>query len=145
MNKSGFEHSKLQLLYYTHCKQLGILPVQYGFDFHDFKLFHIIVHKFSSIKLPTYLHFIMVRVGWDWHTLTTFPWSLILSQPELEAQNQKGFLLIYTFYRTHLSWNRLLHSLCKIIRPSKFKCKLFQFIWGQFVTSTSNTELEDGH
>ena len=38
-------YSSNDLLYYAHCKQPKILPVRYRFDYHDLKLFHLIVHK----------------------------------------------------------------------------------------------------
>ena len=59
---SNVSYSSDKLLYFTHCKQLSILPVQYRFDFHDLKLFHLIVQKFSSIKLPFICNSIMVLV-----------------------------------------------------------------------------------
>ena len=37
-------YSSNHLLYYAHCKQQKILPVRYRFDYHDLKLFHLIVH-----------------------------------------------------------------------------------------------------
>ena len=49
--------SNNNLLYYAHCKQLHIWPVRFRFDFHDLKLLHLIIYKFSGINLLTYLHF----------------------------------------------------------------------------------------
>ena len=55
-------YSSNKLLYFTHCRQLKTLPVQYRFDYHDLKLLHLIVHNLSFIKLPPYLHFMRVLV-----------------------------------------------------------------------------------
>ena len=142
---SNVSYSSDKLLYFTHCKQLSILPVQYRFDFHDLKLFHLIVHKFSSIKLPTYLHFYNGSSRLRFTHLDHL--SLITDTVPTGArssESKRGFANSY-FYRTHLSWNRLPLSLREIIRPSEFKCKLLQFIWEEFVNSTPDTELEDDH
>ena len=45
-------YSSNKLLYFTHCRQMNILPVQYRFDYHDLKLFHPIFHNRSFIILP---------------------------------------------------------------------------------------------
>ena len=50
---SSSSYSSNKSLYFTCCRQFNILPVQYSF----LKLFHIIVHNHSFIKLPPYLHF----------------------------------------------------------------------------------------
>ena len=51
------QDSSNNMLYFAHCKQIDILPVQYRFDFHDLKLPHQIAYNFSCIYLPAYLHF----------------------------------------------------------------------------------------
>ena len=48
-------YSSNKLLYFTHCKQLNVLPIQLRFDYHDLKLLHLVLHNFSCIKLPSYL------------------------------------------------------------------------------------------
>ena len=53
----GCSYRSNNLLYYTHCKQLSILPIRYRFDLHDWKLFHLIVHNISCTNLLSYLHF----------------------------------------------------------------------------------------
>ena len=50
-------YSSNEMLYHIHCKQLNILPIPFRFVKHDRKLFHLIIHNFSCIKLPAYMHF----------------------------------------------------------------------------------------
>ena len=50
------------LLYFTHCKQLNILPIKFRFDYHDIILFHSIVYGYSYCKLPSYLNFLKIQV-----------------------------------------------------------------------------------
>ena len=167
--RSIFEHcpvssSSDKMLYFTHCKQFSIIPVHHRFDFHDLKRFHLLVHKFSSIKLPTYLHFNNVRVGWDSLTLTIFLWSLLSSQLELVAPNKKGVLLIHTFTE-HICAGICCHSHCvKLFDPVSSNvsyssnldggcqsppiiqwCVSICCIWEEFVTSTTDTGLENDH
>ena len=133
-------YSSNKLLYFTHCRQLNILPVQYRFDFHDLKLFHLIVHKLSSITLPSYLHFFNGSSRLRFTHLDHLSLvSDIVPYGARCSSSKRGFSHSY-FYRTHLSWNRLPLSLREIIRPSEFKCKLLQFIWKEFVICTSDSE-----
>ena len=138
---SGYvSYSSNKLLYFTHCRQLNILPVQYRFDFHDLKLFHLIVHKLSSITLPSYLHFFNGSSRLRFTHLDHLSLvSDIVPYGARCSSSKRGFSHSY-FYRTHLSWNRLPLSLREIIRPSEFKCKLLQFIWKEFVICTSDSE-----
>ena len=131
------------MLYFTYCKQLRILPIKYRFDYHDLKLFHLIVHKFSCIKLPPYLHFYegtsrLRCTHLDHLSLVT---DVIPSGTRCSS-TKRGFANSY-FYRTHLSWNRLPLVLREIIRPSEFKQKLLQFIWDEFVNIDPESHSED--
>ena len=132
-----------KLLYFTHCKQLRILPIKYRFDYHDLKLFHLIVHKFSCIKLPPYLHFYegtsrLRCIHLDHLSLVT---DVIPSGTGCSS-TKRGFANSY-FYRTHLSWNRLPLVLREIFRPSEFKQKLLQYIWDEFVNIDPQSHSED--
>ena len=128
-------YSSNDLLYYVHCKQPKILPVRYRFDYHDLKLFHLIVHKISCIKLPYYLHF--------------YEGSSILRSTHLDhlsivstvPTTRRGFTHTY-FYRTHLLWNRIPLSIREIIRPSEFKIKIVELIWKELVVSEYNSDNE---
>ena len=66
-------YSSNDLFYYTHCKQLEILPFRYRFDYHDLKLFHLKVHKISCMKLPSYMHFYEGSSSCVLHILTICP------------------------------------------------------------------------
>ena len=55
------------------------------------------------------------------------------------ATSKRGFANSY-FYRTHLSWNRLLLCLREIKSPSKFKIKLLELIWKDFVTLENDSD-----
>ena len=105
-------YSSNDLLYYAHCKQLEILPVRYRFDYHDLKLFHLIVHKISCIKLPSYLHF------YEGSSRLRSTHLDHLSIVSTVPTTRRGFTHTY-FYRTHLLWNRVPLSIRKIIRPSQ--------------------------
>ena len=117
------------------CKQLKILPVRYRFDYHDLELFHLIVHKISCIKLPSYLHF--------------YEGSSILRSTHLDhlsivstvPTTRRGFTHTY-FYRTYLLWNRVPISIREIIRPNEFKIKLVEFIWKELVVSEYDSDNE---
>ena len=132
-----------QLLYFTHCRQLKILPVKYRFDYHDLKLFHLIVHNLSCIKLPPYLHFYegSCRLRFTHLDHLSLVTDVIPSGTGCSS-TKRGFANSY-FYRTHLSWNRLPLSLREIIRPSVFKQKLLQFIWEEFVNIYPESDSED--
>ena len=130
------------LLYYTHCKQLEILPICHRFDYHDLKLFHLIVHNLSSIKLPPYLHFFEGRSRLRFTHLDRL--SLISdivpasSVYNYNSNSKRGLNNSY-FYRTHILWNRLPYSLRAIKKPSEFKPKLIDYIWKNLVECDSIT------
>ena len=129
-------YSSNDLLYYAHCKQQKILPVRYRFDYHDLKLFHLIVHKISCIKLPSYLHF------YEGSSRLRFTRHLDhLSIVSTVPTTRRGFNHTY-FYRTHLLWNRVPLSIREIIRPSEFKIKLVEFIWKELVVSEYDSDNE---
>ena len=138
-------YSSNKLLYFTHCRQLNILPLQYRFDYHDLKLFHLIVHNLSFIKLPPYLHFYegSSRLRFTHLDHLSLVTDVIPSGTGCSA-SKRGFANTY-FYRTHSNWNRLPLSLREIIRPSEFKQKLIQFIWEELVTTGSESDSEDGY
>ena len=118
----SLSYSSNDWLYHAHCKELKILPVRYRFNFHDFKLFHLIVHKISCTKLPSYLLLFKdyeSRLRFTHHghlciITETVPAGLF------NATSKRGFANSY-FYRTNLSCNRLPLPLREIIRPSTFK------------------------
>ena len=139
----GWSYSFNDLLYHAHCKQLNILPIRYRFDFHDLKLFHLIVHNISCIKLPSYLHF------FEGHSRLRFSHldhlslvSDVIPSHKFNTSNRKRGLANSYFYRTHLLWNRLPLSLREIIRPSVFKSKLVEYIWTHLVTSENTSDDE---
>ena len=138
-------YSSNKLLYFTHCRQLNILPLQYRFDYHDLKLFHLIVHNLSFIKLPPYLHFYegSSRLRFTHLDHLSLVTDVIPSGTGCSA-SKRGFANTY-FYRTHSNWNRLPLSLREIIRPSEFKQKLMQFIWEEIVATGSESDSEDGY
>ena len=137
----SFSYSNNDLLYYTHCKQL---PIRYRFDFHDLKLFHLIVYKISCTKLPSYLHF---YEGGSRLRFTHLDHLSIISdiipsrQVNSNITSNRGFSNSF-FYRTHLLWNRLPLSLREIVRPSLFKKKLLDFIWEELVVTEDNSNNE---
>ena len=133
-------YSSNNQLYYTHCRQLNILPIRYRFDYHDLKLFHLVVHNISFIKLPPYLHLFMggSRLRFT-HLDHLSIISDIIPKQAFDTISKRGFNNSY-FYRTHLSWNRLPLTLRQIKRPSLFKEKLLTFIWTEFITPTDTSD-----
>ena len=127
-------YSYNEQLYYIHCKQLNILPVRYRFDFHDLRLFHLIVHKISCIQLPTYMHFFEGRSRLRFCHLDHLSIiSDIVPKHLIDPTSKRGFNNSY-FYRTHLLWNRLPLSIREIRRPSLFKVKITEHIWSEILT-----------
>ena len=47
------------------------------------------------------------------------------------------------YYRVHLLWNRLPIKLREIIRPSKFKSDLTEYIWNNDIKSEYNSSIAD--
>ena len=141
----GWSYSSNDLLYHAHCKQLNILPIRYRFDFHDLKLFHLIVHNISCIKLPSYLNFFKghSRLRFSHLDHLSLISDVVPAYKSNTSNIKRGFANSY-FYRTHLLWNRLPLSLREIIRPSLFKSKLIEYIWTQLVNSEnlSDDEIE---
>ena len=127
-------YSSNNLLYYTHCKQLDILPIKYRFDYHDLKLFHQIVHKLSYIKMPPYLHFFEGRSRLRFTHLDRLSiTSDIIPACRFSDNNTKrGFSNSY-FYRTHMLWNRLPYTLRAVTNPGELKSKLIDYIWKNMV------------
>ena len=122
------------LLYYTHCKQLDILPIRYRFDYHDLKLFHLIVHNISCIKMPPYLNFFegLSRLRFTHLDRLCLVSDIIPASRVYDSNGKRGLNNSY-FYRTHIQWNRLPYSLRAITKPSEFKTKLIAFIWKNMV------------
>ena len=127
-------YSTNNLLYYNHCKQLDILPIQYRFDYHDLKLFHLIVHKITCIELPSYLHFFEGRSRLRFTHLDRLSLiSDIVPTTRLYDKGSSRGLVNTYYYRTHLSWNRLPYSLRALANPGKFKSKVIEYIWKNLV------------
>ena len=135
----SISYSNNDLLYYSHCKQLNIFPVRFRFDFHDLKLFHLIIYKFSCIKLPSYLHFFEGRSRLRFTHLDNLSLVSDISSNSINTTTKRGFANSY-FYRTHLLWNRLPLHLREIVRPSEFKTKLIDFIWRELVIVNDDHE-----
>ena len=134
------------LLYYTHCKQLDILPIRYRFDYHDLKLFHLIVHNISCIKLPSYLRFFEGQSRLRFTHLDRL--SLIsdvvpASRVYNFNSNAKRGLTNSYFYRSHIKWNQLPYSLRAITKPGEFKSRLIKYIWQNLVDCESITSDDD--
>ena len=84
------------MLYHIHCKQLNILPIQFRFVYHDLKLFHLMIHNFSCIKLPAYIHVFQVEEDLD------SPISDIVTRgQQIDATSKWGF---NNSYFTELIW-----------------------------------------
>ena len=127
-------YSTDNLLYYNHCKQLDILPIRYRFDYHDLKLFHLIVHKISCIELPSYLHFFEGRSRLRFTHLDRLSLiSDIVPASRVYGNGSRRGLVNRYYYRTHLSWNRLPYSLRAVVNPGEFKSKLIDYIWKNLV------------
>ena len=129
-------------LYYTHCKQIDILPIRYRFDYNDLKLFHLIIHKMSPIQLPSYLRFFEGTTLRSSHYDNLSLISNVFPAGQVNPSSNRGFSNSY-FYRTHLLWNRLPLSLREIISPSEFKSKLIKYIWEEFVTDYISSDSSD--
>ena len=102
---------------------MDILPIPYRFDYHDLKLFHLVVLNIS-IKLPSYLRFSEGRSRLRFTHLDRL--SLIsdvvpASRVYNFNSNAKHGLTNSYFYRTHIQWNQLPYSLRAITKPGEFK------------------------
>ena len=114
----------------------------YGFHFHDLKLFHLIVHEISCIKLPSYLR---LFEGSTRLRFTDLDHLCIITETVpaglYNTTSKRGFENS-CYYRTHFSWNRLPLCLREIISPSKFKIKLLELIWKDFFTLEHDSDNE---
>ena len=97
--------------------------------------FHLIFHKISCIKLPSYLHF---YEGSSRLRSTHLDHLFIVSTV---PTTRRGYTHIH-FYRTHLLLNRVPLSIREIIRPSELKIKLVEFIWKELFVSEYNSDNE---
>ena len=132
-------YSSNEQLYHIHCKHLNILPVQYRFVYHDLKLFHLIIHNFSCIKLPAYMHFFQggSRLRFTHLDHLSIISDIIPRGHITDSTSKRGFSSSY-FYRSHLLWNRLPLIIREIIRPSVFKAKLIDYIWNEYIFAPFN-------
>ena len=135
-------YSSNKLLYFTHCKQLNILPIQFRFDYHYLKFLHLVVHNFSCIKLPSYLRLfdgssLLRSTHLDHFSLV----SDIKPNGIKSFSSNRGFAHTF-FYRAHLSRNRLPLTLREIIRPSVFKSMLIKYIWEELTTTVLDSDDE---
>ena len=122
-------------LYYTHCKQLNILPIKFRFDFHDLKFFHSVVYDYSCVKLPSYLKpYAGTRLRSSHLDSKCFvsdilPRNLQSSQ-NFASSTVRNFGNSF-FYRAHLAWNKLPLSIREITYTNEFKEKVLRFIWDE--------------
>ena len=130
-NNEYISYSGNDLLYYTHCKQLNILPIKFRFDFHDLKFFHSLVYKYSCVDLPAYIqnHSGISRLR-SCHLDALCFVSCIIPRGNFTSTSRRGFYHSY-FYRSHLMWNILPKILRQNPRPGLFKRELLKFIWNQ--------------
>ena len=133
-----------KLLYFTHCKQLNILPIQLRFDYHDLKFLHLVVHNFSCIKLPSYLRLFDGSSRLRSTHLDHFSLVSDIKPNGIKSFSSKRCFTHTFFYRAHLSWNRLPLTLRKIIRPSVFKSMLIKYIWEELTTIVLDSDDEHG-
>ena len=137
-------YSSNKLLYFTHCKQLNILPIQLRFDYHDLKFLHIVVHNFSCIKLPAYLRLFDGSSRLRSTRLDHFSLVSDIKPNGIKSfSSKRGFAHTF-FYRAHLSWNRLPLTIREIIRPSAFKSMLIKYIWEELTTTVLDSNDEHG-
>ena len=104
------------------------------------KLFHLIIHGISPIKIPSYLKFYEGTTNIHLDRLSLV--SNITPSGQTNPDSNRGFANSY-FYHTHLLWNRLPLSLREIIRPSEFRTKIIQYIWKELVTVDNSEDFSD--
>ena len=97
----SISYSSNNMLYFAHCKQINILPVQYRFDFYDLKLLHQIVYNFSCINLPAYFYDGSSRLR-STHLDHLSLVSDILPVGTRSSSAKRGFANSF-IYRAHLS------------------------------------------
>ena len=127
-------YSSNNILYYIHCKHLEILPIKYRFDYHDLKLFYLIVYNLSHIQMPSYLHFFdgRSRLRFTHLDKLSITSDLIATGIVSDNNTKRGFSNSY-FYRTHTLWNKLPYTLRAVTKPGDFKSKLIDYIWKNLV------------
>ena len=141
-------YSSNKLLYFTHCKQLNILPIQLRFDYHDIKFLHLVVHNFSCIKLPSYLRLFDGSSRLRSTHLDHFSLVSDIKPNGIKSfSSKRGFAHTF-FYRAHLSRNMLPLTLREIIHPSVvksvFKSMLIGYIWEELTTTVLDSDDEHG-
>ena len=148
-NESSIDtsYSEDSHLYYVHCSQLNILPIEFRFNFHDLKIFHSIVNGFSCVKLPDYINpFEGTRLrnshlDQKCFTSTVIPQGL-MSNRNFENVTNHGFRNSF-YYRVHLMWNKLPLNLREIVCPGTFKIALLRHIWHVDVVNKYEQCLDD--
>ncbi len=147
--ESGIDtsYSKDSHMYYVHCSQLNILPIKFRFDYHDLKLFHLIVNGFSCVKLPEYITIFdgsrlrNSHLDHKCFNSNVLPQGL-MSNRNFENTSNQGFNNSF-FYRAHLMWNILPLSLREVVCPATFKNSLLKYIWHVNVMDKYQECLED--
>ena len=130
-------------LYYAHCKQLNILPIKFRFDYHDLKMFHIIVNEYICVKIPAYLkpfsenRLRSSHLDYKCYVSDISPRNLNSYQNSSTNRSNSAFGNSF-FYRTHLLWNRLPLSLRETTNINHFKSELKAHIWREFVSNNNS-------
>ena len=138
-------YSSNKLLYFTHCKQLNILPIQLRFDYHDLKFLHLVVHNFSCIKLLSYLRLLDGSSRLRSTHLHHFSLVSNIKPNGIKSfSSKRGFAHTFFYRAPHLSWNRLPLTLQEIIRPNVFKSRLIKYIWEELPTNVLDSDDEHG-
>ena len=138
----AISYSGNDLFYYTHCKQLNILPIKFRFDFHDMKFFHSVVYNYSCVELPSYIQNYSGRTRLrSSHLDENCFVSNIIPRGNVVSTKCRGFHHSY-FYRSHLMWNLLPRDLRQTPRPGEFKMKLLKFLWQEVISINSTSDSE---
>ena len=131
-------HSYSPEIYYTRCRELDILPLQYRLAFKDLKLFHNIIHSRSSIDLPEHMHFHCgtsrlrsshldeLSIVSDISPRITLNYSK--SQTDTISSSLTQFSKSY-FYRTMNSWNSLSFEIRNVTPSNLFETELLKHMW----------------
>ena len=126
-NESNTSYS-IDDIYYSHCKQLNILPIRVRFDYHDLKTLHLIIHGFSCISLPEYLKPYTGSSRLRSSHLDNMCLISDVLPRGTNASNSRNAFSNSFFYRAHLLWNRLPKSLREVIGPGVFKTRLKEYL-----------------
>ena len=130
-SNQSISYSGNDLLYYSHCKQLNILPVKFRFDFHDLKFFHSVVYQYSCVELPPCIEYYSGRSRLRSSHLDEYCFvSKVVPRGNFTSTNRRGFYHSY-FYRSHLMWNLLPKTLRQTPKPSVFKKGFQIFLWNE--------------